>query len=436
MDMNDIDVKNMKGLTLFNYEACPYGQRVWWLCEELNLKYNFIRVKIGTNKPKWYNASINKYGTVPCLYHNGKGIFESMNIIEYLLDIQCNCDDLMPKDPYIKAKCREIISKLDVSIFYRFIKCNDLENQLILKPQVILKLKELNDLYQMMNKDGPYFLGDKFSIVEIAIIPFIERFYVLFKYFRCLDITTLQINKLLNALNNVRERIAYKNTIPTESQLIEMYNEYYGLVITNELKLTNECDILCKMMRDQYKLGWCYGSSGSIALKKEHQLIVTPSGVSKNKLESKDLFIIDCRNDTNIYAPNNLKLSDSYKIFKVLLKNDGVVIHSHSFESVISALNNDQNVICINNYEIIKGVYGHHESIEIPIIENKSTESELVPDILLALTKYPKTFAIIVKNHGIYIWGNTIEQAQIHAECYHYLLKLFNYERRVNHFII
>ena len=37
---------------------------------------------------------------------------------------------------------------------------------------------------------------------------------------------------------------------------------------------------------------------------------------------------------------------------------------------------------------------------------------------------YPRTFAVIVKNHGVYVWGKSWQQAKQHAEVYHYLFDL------------
>lgn len=38
-----------------------------------------------------------------------------------------------------------------------------------------------------------------------------------------------------------------------------------------------------------------------------------------------------------------------------------------------------------------------------------------------AINAYPRSNAVLVRNHGVYIWGDTWEKAKIHAECYHYL---------------
>ena len=81
---------------------------------------------------------------------------------------------------------------------------------------------------------------------------------------------------------------------------------------------------------------------------------------------------------------------------------------------------------------------------QVPIIENTAHECDLAgaleainPQLLLylispshpkwrqaAVLAHPRTFAVIVKNHGVYIWGTSWQQAKQHAEVYHYLFDL------------
>jgi len=87
---------------------------------------------------------------------------------------------------------------------------------------------------------------------------------------------------------------------------------------------------------------------------------------------------------------------------------------------------------CID-LEMIKGITGHKNSefCRIPIIENTEYETELTDRLRTAILAYPRSYAVLVRNHGIYVWGPTWEKAKNHVECYDFLfkavLKMFKY---------
>ena len=72
---------------------------------------------------------------------------------------------------------------------------------------------------------------------------------------------------------------------------------------------------------------------------------------------------------------------------------------------------------------MIKGIrgYGYYDELVVPIIENTAHEHELADMLGETIAKYPKSYAVLVRRHGMYVWGNTWEEAKRHGECYHYL---------------
>jgi len=48
----------------------------------------------------------------------------------------------------------------------------------------------------------------------------------------------------------------------------------------------------------------------------------------------------------------------------------------------------------------------------IPIIENTPFERDLKDDLDDTIIHYPETCAVLVRRHGIYVWGDSWQQAK------------------------
>lgn len=46
-----------------------------------------------------------------------------------------------------------------------------------------------------------------------------------------------------------------------------------------------------------------------------------------------------------------------------------------------------------------------YDTLEVPIIENTADEEDLTFGMAAAMEKYPDAPAILVRRHGVYVWG-------------------------------
>ncbi|KAK6946706.1 hypothetical protein RJ641_000179 [Dillenia turbinata] len=198
--------------------------------------------------------------------------------------------------------------------------------------------------------------------------------------------------------------------------------------------------LIAELCRQFYRLGWVSGTGGSITIKvhddsipKPQQLILmSPSGVQKERMEPDDMYVIS-PNGSVLYAPSPKpyphkppKCSDCAPLFMKAyeMRNAGAVIHSHGMEScLVTMINPLSKEFRITHMEMIKGIQGHgyYDELVVPIIENTAHERELTDSLAKAIESYPKATAVLVRNHGIYIWGDSWISAKTQAECYHYL---------------
>ncbi|XP_057505860.1 probable bifunctional methylthioribulose-1-phosphate dehydratase/enolase-phosphatase E1 2 isoform X2 [Actinidia eriantha] len=189
-----------------------------------------------------------------------------------------------------------------------------------------------------------------------------------------------------------------------------------------------------------YTLGWVSGTGGSISIKvqdnsipKSSQLIVmSPSGVQKERMVPEDFYVLSSDGYILLTPPlkpcphNQPKCTDCAPLFLKVYEicNAGAVIHSHGMEScLVTMIHPFSKEFRITHMEMIKGIQGHgyHDQLVVPIIENTAREGELLESLTEAIRAYPKTTAVLVRNHGVFIWGDSWIAAKTQAECYHYL---------------
>ncbi|OWR47222.1 putative methylthioribulose-1-phosphate dehydratase [Danaus plexippus plexippus] len=189
---------------------------------------------------------------------------------------------------------------------------------------------------------------------------------------------------------------------------------------------------LCKQF---YHLGWVTGTGGGISIKHGDEIFIAPSGVQKERMKPDDLFVQNIHGqDLEMPSPDKkLKKSQCTPLFMLAYKirNAGAVIHTHSPHAVRCTLLYDKEFV-ITHQEMIKGIKDeslnrylrYDEKLIVPIIENTPFERDLADDLNKALLEYPGTSAVLVRRHGVYVWGETWQQAKTMTECYDYLFEM------------
>jgi methylthioribulose-1-phosphate dehydratase len=112
----------------------------------------------------------------------------------------------------------------------------------------------------------------------------------------------------------------------------------------------------------------------------------------------------------------------------------GCCIHTHSHWAVLVTLlleakggqgSPASKVFEINNIEQIKGFgkgfgkvgnLGYHDTLRIPVIENTPHEEDLTEFLEAAMEEYPDTYAVLVRRHGVYVWGDNVHKAKTQCE--------------------
>lgn len=186
-------------------------------------------------------------------------------------------------------------------------------------------------------------------------------------------------------------------------------------------------ELVCELGRLFYDLGWASGTGGGICIREGEHIVIAPSGVQKERMRVEQMFTV-ALDGSVVTRPADpaLRPSECTSLFlkPIRMRGAGAVIHSHSLHAVMVTLLFDRE-LAISHLEMIKGIEGmaYGDRLVVPIIDNTARECDLADSLEAAIQAYPQTHAVLVRRHGVYVWGRDWVQAKTHAECYDYLFR-------------
>eukprot|EP00956_Cyclotella_meneghiniana_P041196 scaffold218443_cov83-Cyclotella_meneghiniana.AAC.1 len=195
----------------------------------------FVLPVSGQPKPDWY-LKINPRGKVPALRVPSLGydaiIYESGICNEFLCDYASMTlgkqHQLLPEsDPLIRAKirlwndhCDTVYSKTQ----FTFLMNKHDQKNMELKDEMENALLFYEDILE--NSDGPYFIGEQFSIADIHLFPFIQRMVVTLKHWKGYEMPADKFPNMINWIKKCSERESVKLSSMGEDRIIEVYSKF------------------------------------------------------------------------------------------------------------------------------------------------------------------------------------------------------------------
>lgn len=181
--------------------------------------------------------------------------------------------------------------------------------------------------------------------------------------------------------------------------------------------------------------GWMPGTAGnlSVTLAREPlRLAVTASGLDKGELTPADIVIID-GDGAGVSGEGGSEKRPSAEgglhARIAALTGAGAVIHVHAHNPVLAGYHWRDGVE-LSDLEMLKGLghSAHGETVTIPVIANGQDmrvlgdefEAKYVPG---TATSHDVP-ALIVADHGIYVWGKNLREARWHLELTEALLQI------------
>jgi methylthioribulose-1-phosphate dehydratase len=192
-------------------------------------------------------------------------------------------------------------------------------------------------------------------------------------------------------------------------------------------------ELLVELLQGFYARGWVSGTGGGMSGPADGGgLLLAPSGVHKERIRPDEFFTVDPADGSIRASPADpsLRPSECNSIFCLAVRERaaGSVVHSHALSAVLAGdLAVDSDHVAIRDLEMLKGIrgLGNRDTHLLPVIRNTPRESELVEQLTRVLDdpRFASSFAVIVADHGAYIWGADVWEAKRHTEVYHFLFE-------------
>ncbi len=202
-----------------------------------------------------------------------------------------------------------------------------------------------------------------------------------------------------------------------------------------------ETKILANLVRLMNGQGHNPATSGNYSIRSKtipEIALVSESGIDKSKFTEENFIPlnIETRKMDSEYLRSGRKSSDETDIHLSIyqITNAQCVLHSHLLESILFAdLFKESPFATIEGLELLKGFKGiktHETQINIPCFDNTQDIALLAEQIKPSVISEKNNYGILLRGHGIYVWGASIEEARRHLEVFEYIFKYYLNSKR------
>ncbi|XP_020204528.1 probable glutathione S-transferase parC [Cajanus cajan] len=206
-------------VVLLDFQPSMFGMRVRIALAEKGVEYVYKEENLRNKSPLLLkNNPIHK--KIPVLIHNGKSICESLNIVEYIDEFWKDKAPLLPFDPYDRAQARFWADFIDKKVHEdgRGIWASKVDQHEKAQKELKGSLKQLEEVLG----DKPYFGGDSFGFLDVALIPFHQWFYAYEK----VGSFKLDCPKLIGWAKRCLQRESVSTSLASEKDIYEFVLGY------------------------------------------------------------------------------------------------------------------------------------------------------------------------------------------------------------------
>lgn len=203
--------------------------------------------------------------------------------------------------------------------------------------------------------------------------------------------------------------------------------------ITHPHQLNPNAIGLCSLGRHIANKGWLPASGGNLSIRSgEHGCLIPRAGKDKGELSPKDLLQISWSTATQWRVVGNLQPSADTALHIAIYQlypSANVVLHTQSVSATVLSRLVSANAVTFHGYDMQKAVVGvssHDQVLQLPLFDH----TPQLPTLAALLQQTHQELAgtgglpagFLVRGHGLYVWGDSLDDAKRHVEAYEFLL--------------
>lgn len=193
-------------------------------------------------------------------------------------------------------------------------------------------------------------------------------------------------------------------------------------------------EALAAIAHDFHRRGWMAGTAGNLSARppeNEGGFWITSSGLPKGLLDGDDLILIDInsgevRQNLREGAKPSAETTIHQSIYTLFPKTRAC-FHVHSVDACIATERNSRNTTWMRlpPLEMIKGldIWEETPRVDLPLFDNHLDVPKISAEIRQRFSEQPPQIpALMIRNHGITVWGESLQQAYNRIEIVEFIM--------------
>lgn len=201
-------------------------------------------------------------------------------------------------------------------------------------------------------------------------------------------------------------------------------------MVPDTVEIQQDAEALCTLAHICSVRGWVPATSGNFSLRdvESGHIFVSPSGIDKGEL-TPDLLLELTPEGAAVHDGKRPSAEAGLHVTIYNAQPEArAIAHVHTIWNTVLSLHcAAEGAVSLHGYELLKalvGVTSHWHCERIPVIANSQNYTDLERVLERTLKENPMAHGVLLSGHGLYTWGNSVDQTRRHLEALEFLFEV------------